>query len=68
MRNLLYRHVRKQIRQRSVWGSIVYFWWQASTNGAMALIRLDCWREIAFSLIDGQCIMKKRPRFRRSRL
>ena len=32
-RNLLHRYVKKQIRQRRVWGSIVYFWRKASTNG-----------------------------------
>jgi hypothetical protein len=33
MRNSLYRYAKKQIRQRRVGDSIVYFWPKASTNG-----------------------------------
>jgi hypothetical protein len=32
-RNSLYRYVKKQIQQRRAWGSTVYFWRKASTNG-----------------------------------
>src|ERR1035437_5102407 len=34
-RNLLFRYARKQIRHGRVWGSVVYFWWKASTNATL---------------------------------
>src|SRR5713101_8314187 len=35
-RNSLFRYVRKQMRHRRVWGSVVYFWRKASTNDGVA--------------------------------